>query len=127
MSVGLSRSYIWLGCLKGGRFIYTSNLSITQANMFSMDFAEALPQSCYRATSTDWESLYNKRPNSIYEEVEMKVRLSASDIPQIEEIEISDSDSIANSFNENTETVILYAPQLKFALSVALTTFISAS
>jgi len=72
-----------------------------------MDFAEALPQSCYRATSTNWELLYNKRPNSIYEAVEMKVRLSASDIPQIEEIEISDSDSVANSFNENTETVIL--------------------
>ena len=55
--------------------------------MFSVDFLEALPQSCYRATNTNWETLYNKRPNSIYEEVEMKVRLSASDIPQSVEIE----------------------------------------
>ena len=55
--------------------------------MFSMDFLEVLPQSCYRATNTNWESLYNKRPNSIYEEVETKVRLSASDVPQSMEIE----------------------------------------
>ena len=94
-----------------------------------MDFLEVLPQSCYRATNTNWESLYNKRPNSIYEVVETKARLSASDIPQSAEIEASDSDSVANAFNENenAETVILYAPQLQFALSVALTTFISAS
>lgn len=121
MSVGSDYFCTWLSCSKGRRLFHTLNLSIIYANPFSTDFLEALPRACQRATATDWEILHSTLPNIIYEAVDMKTKMSASDIPQSAEIEISDSASVAD---EDVDTVILYAPQLQLALSLALTTLI---
>ena len=61
---------------------HNSKSSITYATIFSPDLLEVLPRSYHRATTTDWGSLCCNRANSVYEEIEVKTKLSASDMSE---------------------------------------------